>query len=274
MRNPLFKGVRAFMRIRSESRTRERHGKGRWPAAAIAIVIGCGCAPAAQRGDLPPGSRAHTGAPALSAEQCVANAEIERAAAADDRYVIQPGDNLAIDFYLSPEFNEQVTVRPDGRVTLRMVGDMQAAGLTPAALGNQIDHDYLTELKSPEAVVHVTNMPGRQIYVQGQVTKPGAFPLDSGMTALAAISEAGGVTKDANDTVVLIRRDACGIPHAIKLNLAAATEHPDGQEDAALMPHDILVVPRSTIANMDLWVDHYIRGLLPVQPYLGMTPPL
>jgi protein involved in polysaccharide export with SLBB domain len=238
------------------------------------MTIFYGCAPAAQRGDLPPGSRARSGAPALSPElspeQCVANAEVWRAASADDSYVIQPGDQLAIDFYLSPEFNDQVGVRPDGQITLRMVGDLHAAGLTPAALANEIDHGYLKELKSPDAVVHVKNMPSRQVYVQGQVTKPGAFPLDPGMTALEAISQAGGVTKEANDTVLLIRRDTCGTPHALKVNLAAATEHPEGNDDAALMPHDILVVPDSRIASMDKFVEQYIRGLMPVQPYIGL----
>jgi protein involved in polysaccharide export with SLBB domain len=200
----------------------------------------------------------------------VANAEVERAASADDSYVIQSGDQLAIDFYLSPEFNDQVGVRPDGLITLRMIGDLKAAGLTPTALGNEIDHGYLKELKSPDAVVHVKNTPSRQVYVQGQVTKPGAFPLDPGMTTLQAISQAGGLTKEANDMAILIRRDACGTPHGIKVNLAVATEHPEGNDDAALMPHDILVVPRSTIANMDMFVEQYIRNLLPVQPYIGL----
>ncbi len=257
-----------MIRIRPECSPRGRHSS-RW-YAAIAIAICCGCAPTAQRGDLPPGARARTGAPALSPEQCVANAEVERAASADDSYVIQPGDQLAIDFYLNPEFNDQVAVRPDGQITLRMAGDLRAAGLTPAALGSEIDQGYLRELKSPDAVVHVKNMPNRQIYVQGQVTKPGAFPLDPGMTTLQAISQAGGVTKEANDMALLIRRDACGIPHGIKVDLAAATEHPEGNEDAALMPHDILVVPRSTIANMDMFVEQFIKGLLPVQPYIGL----
>jgi len=241
----------------------------------IAFATAFGCAPAAQRGDLTPGARARTGAPALSPEQCEANAQIQRAAeAADDNYVIEPGDQLAIDFYLNPEFNDQVSVRPDGSITLRMVGDLHAAGLTPVALSNEIDRSYLKELKSPDAVVHVKSMPSRQIYVQGEVTKPGAFPLDSGMTMLQAISEAGGVTKDANDVAVLIRRDACGVPHALKVDLAAATKNPEGDDDAALMSRDIVVVPPSTIANMDRFVEHYIRGLLPVNPYLGVTPPL
>ncbi len=273
--NPLLEGKCPHIPIPHQFAIRAHCNAIRWLAAGFALAFCCACAPgAARRGDETPGRRAQIGAPALSAEQCIANAEIQRTASTDNGYVIQPGDQLDIDFYLSSEFNDSVTVRPDGRITLRMVGDLQAAGLTPAALGNEIDQSYGKELKSPDAVVHVKNMPSRQIYVQGEVAKPGAFPLDSGMTALQAITEAGGVTKDANDVAVLIRRDACGTPRAIKLNLAEAEKNPESDEDAAMMPRDILVVPTSTIANVDNWVDHYIRRVLPVQPYLGVTPPL
>ncbi|MGH7915459.1 MAG: polysaccharide biosynthesis/export family protein, partial [Candidatus Binataceae bacterium] len=115
----------------------------------------------------------------------------------------------------------------------------------------------------------------RQIYVQGQVTHPGAFRLEPGMTALQALADAGGVTDQAADNnVVLIRRDACGRPTGERLDLASAVDNPGNGEDAALMPYDVLVVPRSRIANMDLFVQQYIRGLLPIQPYFSMTPGL
>src|SRR5262249_52056652 len=148
---------------------------------------------------------AQTRTHALSPDQCVANAQIQRAASAEDDYVISPGDQLDIDFYLSPEFNQSVAVRPDGRISLRMIGDLRAAGLTPTALSDEIDKSYQQELRSPDAAVHVKNMPSRKIYVQGEVNRPGGFPLDSGMTALQAISRAGGVTNDANEVAVLIR---------------------------------------------------------------------
>ncbi|MGZ3510809.1 MAG: polysaccharide biosynthesis/export family protein [Candidatus Binataceae bacterium] len=190
-------------------------------------------------------------------------------------YHIQPGDQLGITFYLNPEFNDEVPVSPDGRITLRLVGAIAAAGMTPSELAGQIDKDYLSELRSPDAAVIVKNMPGRQVYVQGQVNRPGAFPLEPGMTALQALADAGGLTPDAaDDDVVLIRRDACGRPTGERLDLASAADNPGKGEDAALMPYDVLVVPRSRIANMDLFVKQYIRDLLPVQPYFSMTPGL
>jgi protein involved in polysaccharide export with SLBB domain len=236
-------------------------------ALIVASLIG-GCAANHEHGDLKgAGDRV-----SLSPEQCANGAAIQSAAQAgadEHSYIIQPGDELAVDFYLNPEFNDQVAVSPDGKIILRLIGAVQAAGVTSPQLAQEIDQRYSTELRSPDAVVHVKNMPARQIYVQGQVNKPGSFPLQAGMTALQAIADAGGVTADADDdSVVLIRRDACGRPAGERLELASAVKNPGNAEDAALMPYDVLVVPRSRIADIDLFVQHYIRGVLPVQPYV------
>jgi protein involved in polysaccharide export with SLBB domain len=218
----------------------------------------------------------------MSPQQCLNAEAIQSAALAQSSvdpasYRIQPGDQLEVDFYLDPEFNDEVAVGPDGKVNMRMVGSLAAAGMTPSQLAKEVDAAYSHELRSPEAVVNVKNMPSRQIYVEGQVNRPGAFPLQPGMTALQAVANAGGVTPDAaDDSAVLIRRDACGRPTGERLDLASAADGSTSSgDDAALMPYDILVVPRSRIANLDLFVQHYIRGLLPMEPYLSFAgPPL
>ena len=212
----------------------------------------------------------------LSPEQCAAGAQIQAAGdltGPEGSYLIQPGDQLSLEFYLSPEFNDEVTVRTDGKVTLRAIGDIKAWGLTPAQLAQELDKGYMSELRSPDAVVHVKNMPNRQVYVQGQVNKPGAFPLDTGMTAVQAVSAAGGLTDQASDNAVLIRRDYCGEPSGVKIDLANAMDHPEKGADAVLMPRDVIVVPRSTIANVDLFVKQYIQGILPVPPYMSFPGP-
>jgi len=185
-------------------------------------------------------------------------------------YVIKPGDELHIAFYLSPEFDRDATVRTDGNVVLPLVGDMRAAGLTPKELAAEVDQAYLKELRNPEATVRVLKSPSRRIYVQGQVTHAGVFDLEPGMTALQAIAEAGGVTETAAaDSAVLIRRDACGEPQGMVVNLTAA-DSGKKIDDVALMPSDVLVVPRSKIGNVDLFVKQYIAGLLPFPPYFAM----
>ncbi len=213
-------------------------------------------------------NRTASASTAITTEQCAAGAEIQVASETDSTYLIQPGDQLGIEFYLNPEFNDDIIVRPDGKITLRLIGDVPAAGLTPTRLSEELDKDYLHELREPNAAVHVKNMPSRQIYVEGEVTKPGAVSLDPGMTALQAIASTGGLTPESGDTAVLIRRDFCGSPQRVEIDLKSAMKSPTQGEDLALMPRDILVVPRSGIANVDLWVDQHIRKLIPVNPYL------
>jgi len=229
---------------------------------ALALV---GCAASSSNREL---NRTASAATALTAEQCAAGAQIQAASETDSTYLIQPGDQLGIEFYLNPEFNDEIVVRPDGKITLRLIGDVAAAGLTPTRLSEELDKDYQHELREPNAAVHIKNMPSRQIYVAGEVTKPGAVSLDPGMTALQAIASTGGLTPESGDTVVLIRRDFCGSPQRMDIDLKSAMKSPAQGEDLALMPRDILVVPRSGIANVDLWVDQHIRKLIPVNPYI------
>ena len=238
-------------------------------ASAIAVALGgCSARNAQTRGE---SGDKEFASQAMSPEQCATNASIQESASQDADYRIQPGDSLALDFYMNSEFNDNsATVDPNGKIVLRMVGPIQAAGLTPSLLASSIDKAYSNELRNPGAVVHVNNMPNRQIYVQGEVAKPGAFPLQPGMTAVQALALAGGVTVDsAPDSTVLIRRDACGQSQGSEVDLASAVKKPGSGEDVALMPHDVVVVPRSKIANLDLWVKHYVRDALPVEPYFS-----
>jgi polysaccharide biosynthesis/export protein len=264
-------------KFRGRRRTPIAH-RSRWARAgagviALCLAAGlCACsngANEAARGDIASASSPST---KLTPEQCAAGAEIQQAAIHSDQqgYVIQPGDVLSVDFYLNPEFNDEPTVRPDGKVTLRLIGDIQAAGLTPSQFAASLDKAYLSELRSPDAAVHVKSSPDRLVFVQGQVTKPGSFALEPGMTALQAVADAGGVTPEAGDDAVLIRRDICGQPHGIKVDISNAEGKLRNSEDVALMPRDILVVPRSTIANVDLFVKHYMQDILPIPPYLAI----
>jgi protein involved in polysaccharide export with SLBB domain len=210
----------------------------------------------------------------MSPEQCEANGQIVQAAAQDDRYIIQRGDLLSITSYLNTEFNQDVIVRPDGQVALTLIGGVQAAGLTPQQLADALNKDYSRELRNPDISVLVKDMPSRQIYVEGQVQKPGSFALDTGMTVLQAVAAAGGLTDEAGKKAELIRRDACGTPRAIPIDLKTAVKNPGQGEDMALLTRDIVVVPRSGVANADLWVNQYIRQMLPVNPYVSAAAPL
>ena len=240
-------------------------------ASAIAVVLGsCSARNPDSRGES--GDKDLASKP-MTAEQCAANASIQDSATQNADYRIQSGDSLALDFYMNSEFNDNnVIVDPNGKIVLRMVGPVQASGLTPSQLASSIDKAYSNELRNPGAVVHVNNTPNRQIYVEGEVAKPGAFPLQPGMTAVEALALAGGVTVDsAPNKTVLIRRDACGQPQGSKVDLASALKKPGSSEDVALMSHDVVVVPRSGVANFDLWMKQHVRDALPVEPYISPT---
>jgi len=196
-------------------------------------------------------------------------------AADEHHFLIMPGDELTLDFYLSPEFNDDVIVRPDGKISLKLVGDEQAAGMTPADLGKKLAQAYSRELRDPQISVHIKNSPSRRVYVQGEVQHPGAFVLQPGETAEQAIVEAGGFAETAApNSVVLIRRDACGRTLGSKLALSKVIDHPNSEEDALLAPSDILYVPKSTIANMDLFMKQYVQGLLPIAPSAYIPVPM
>jgi protein involved in polysaccharide export with SLBB domain len=231
----------------------------------IALLLG-GCAAQDSRGDAPLDSEAQAQTP------CITGSHYASISDQDRNYKIQPGDDLAISFYLNSEFDTDVTVRPDGKIGLKLVGDQQARGLTPAELSAELDKAYSNELRDPGVSVLVKSSPSRVVYVQGQVDHPGAVPLQPDMTALAAIAQAGGLSDGANpDAIILIRRDMCGQPHGEELRLGAVLGHKTetpGQEDVELLPGDLLVVPRSKISNIGLFVKQYVKDLIPIQPYL------
>jgi polysaccharide biosynthesis/export protein len=94
------------------------------------------------------------------------------------------------------------------------------------------------------------------------------------MTVLQAVAAAGGLSDQAGKKAVLIRRDACGVPQDFPINLDKAVKDSGQGEDMALLSRDILVVPRSGVANLDLWVNQYIRQMLPINPYVSAEAPM
>jgi len=183
----------------------------------------------------------------------------------EQEYRIQIGDQLDIKFFYNPELNEQVTVRPDGRISLQLVHELMVAGLTPAELTDSLTKKYAPELKKPEITVIVRSFGAHRIYVDGEVNKSGMFPLMGLMTVMQAISQAGGVKDTARTKeVVIIRRGAENKRLALQVNVQKIIDGTDIGQDIALKPFDIVYVPRSSIANVDVWVDQYVRKVLPV----------
>jgi protein involved in polysaccharide export with SLBB domain len=171
-------------------------------------------------------------------------------------YRIQPGDLLDIKFFYSPELNEQMPVRPDGRISLQLAHEIMAAGLTPAELAKALKEKYSEELKKPEVTVIVRTFGSQRIYVDGEVAKPGLVSLSGPTTVFQAISQAGGVKETGNGAeVVVIRGSPGNKPAAVRVNMEAFRSGIDMSQDIFLKPFDIVYVQRSYIANVDRWID-------------------
>ena len=189
---------------------------------------------------------------------------------AEKEYSLQVGDQLDIKFYFNPELNEQVTIRPDGRISLQLVREITAAGLTPGELAELLTKKYASELKKPEITVIVRSFNSQKVYVDGEVAKPGMVPLVGTLTLLQALSQAGGVKDSARTTeVIVIRRGADNQPLAIAVNLDKAIDGTDMSQDIILRPFDIVYVPKSPIANVNKWVDLYVRKNIPISVSTG-----
>ena len=187
-------------------------------------------------------------------------------------YRIQIGDQIAVRFYRNPELNHEVIVRPDGRISLPFVDDVDAVGLTPQELDVSLTRRYKGELAVPDVTVIVQGFGGQRIYVGGEVSSEGVFDLRGGMTLYQAINQAGGFTDIAHRRqVILIRKGPDGRPKGHSIDLVAVEHGTRPENDVPLQPYDVVFVPKSKIGQMDQWVDQYIRRLLPISPGFALS---
>jgi protein involved in polysaccharide export with SLBB domain len=178
-------------------------------------------------------------------------------------YFIQPGDELTIKFYYNAELNETIKVRPDGKISLQLVDDVQAAGLTPTELDKLLTEKYSVDLKKPVIAVIVRSFTGQQVFVAGEVARQGRIDLTAGMTALAAVVNAGGFKESAKpEASLIIRRGKGNRPFPIRVDLEEALQGRSARADPQLRPFDIVYVPKSWIGKANVFVDQYIRNLL------------
>lgn len=187
-------------------------------------------------------------------------------------YVIQPGDAMIVKFFYNPELNEDIVVRPDGRISLQLVGEQQAAGLTPGDLERRLTQQYDRELKNSKLAVILKTFGGQRAYVGGEVANPGAVDIVGDVSVLQSIAASGGFTDRARrNEVVLIRRGADGKPLATSLDMDSFIEGKAPQQDVRLQPYDIVYVPRSAVGNLNVFIDQYIRQNIPIPFGFGYT---
>jgi polysaccharide export outer membrane protein len=184
-------------------------------------------------------------------------------------YRVAPGDILDVDFGVmldnSPLRATAVLVRPDGMITLNPVGDVRAAGLTTTELDTTLTGMYRSVYRDPHVTIAVARLAGNFIHVLGEVRAPGSYEVMPNATVLQAIARAGGATDGAAmGNVILMRRTGPNSMVARKVQANHAITYSQASEDPFLRRFDIVYVPKTTIAKVDLFISQHIGQLLVV----------
>jgi polysaccharide export outer membrane protein len=164
-------------------------------------------------------------------------------AATDADYVIGPQDVVRIDVWKEPEISRTIPVRPDGKISLPLLNDIQASGLTALQLGKAIRDGLTKYLTSPEVTVTVTEINSRRVYITGEVARAGAFPLLPNMTVLQALSSAGGFTQFAKLKGIYVLRNEGEKQVKHPFNYKEVVKGKNQDENILLQPGDVIVVP-------------------------------
>jgi polysaccharide export outer membrane protein len=162
----------------------------------------------------------------------------------DDSFVIGNDDVLAINVWKEPDLSRSIPVRSDGRISLPLVGELQAAGQTPLKLEQDIANKLQPYLEEPEVTVIVQQINSQKFNILGKVVKPGSYPLTNSATVLDAIALAGGCRDFAKEgSIYILRRNPDGAESRIPFNYKDVIKGKNTVQNIRLQPHDTIVVP-------------------------------
>ena len=195
-------------------------------------------------------SQAQTGAgnPAQATAPASMNAELSAAAAAkggpEERYIIGDGDMLGINVWNEKELTASIPVRSDGRISLPLIGEVQASGRTPIQLKDDISAKLRAFISAPDVTVTVLQMNSQKFNILGRVSKPGSYSLSATTTVLDAIAAAGGFLDFAKQkSIYILRRNAKGDMARIAFNYKDVIKGKHPEENVQVRPNDTIVVP-------------------------------
>lgn len=180
----------------------------------------------------------------------------------ESEYKIQVGDRIVVASYYDSHLNQDVVVRPDGRISLLLMGDVYVAGVTPTRLDEMVTKAYSRVVEAPEITVVIKEFTSSSIYVGGEVRRQAAMPIRGSITVMQAITAAGGFLPTANKKQVLILRKQ---PDGQYITYQLDTDRilVNGAPSVYLQRTDIIYVPETTIANVGHFVDQYINKVIP-----------
>ena len=204
--------------------------------AAIAAVFLANCALAQEAP-----AQAAT-APAAAAEPTADKKASVEAASQSPDYVIGPEDGLSINVWKEPDLTATLPVRPDGKISLPLLGDVQAAGLTPLQLAQSITDKLKKFLADPRVTVVVTAINSKHVYLVGEVAHTGALPMTPNMTVLEALS-AAGMNQFANTKRIYVMRLKNGKQERFPVNYRKLLKGEAMDQNYLLQPGDTIVIP-------------------------------
>ena len=162
----------------------------------------------------------------------------------DDNFVIGADDVLAINVWKEPDISRSIPVRSDGKISLPLVGELQAAGQTPRQLEQAIAAKLQSYISEPEVTVIVQEIKSQKFNILGQVNKPGSYPLTNSVTVLDAIALAGGFRDFAKQkSIYVLRQNPNGEPTRLPFNYKEVIKGKNPSQNIKLQPDDTIYVP-------------------------------
>jgi polysaccharide export outer membrane protein len=180
----------------------------------------------------------------------------------DQPYRLQPSDVLELEYEYTPEYNQTVTVGPDGTVTLRLVGTVKVEGLSLDEATSAIKAKASVPLNHPEVSLTLKEFVKPHFTIYGEVQKPGVYDMHGGVTVLQAIAMSGGQKETSKQTEVVLLRKVNGDMAEVKVINTKTMSTANGvREDFALKPDDMLIVPKNKLGKVEPYVRVTSMGL-------------
>lgn len=225
--------------------------RGFWSGLVIVVVglgLGSSVAPAkGLKGDAqksqPAGSKQNPRGKAIASPPPTRIGAVVSPPAGSD-FRIGPGDVLVVNVWKEPEITQTETVRPDGKISLPLIGDLEASGLTPKQLESEVTQKLQSYLDAPQVTIIVHEVKSQRVNVVGQVAKPGSYALFKPMTVLDAIATAGGLLEYAKaKKIYVLRAGPDGRTKRLPFNYKAVLKGQNPAQNTELESRDTVVVP-------------------------------
>ena len=187
-------------------------------------------------------------------------------------YLISPGDEIEVRVFYEPKLGDRFTVPPDGKIRMQLIGPIEVVGRTPEDVAAELSEKYKPHLVNPDCTVVPRTLASRKVYIGGEVRLPGVVTMTGPATLPQVIFIAGGAKETARlSQVIVISQRPDGTAEHRVVDLEAFLGGKGSPTLLRLRSQDLVYVPRSRIAEINLFVDQYLRKLSPVLLSAGFS---